>query len=158
MYQDMIRSIDSIRLTRSYLLEQVRALSTEQLNIIPAGFNNNIVWNLGHLVAAQQLICYFRPGLPLAVEENFYEAYKTGSKPTGFAGPEEISLIKELLFSTLDQLEKDLSAHMFTSFTPWTTRYGVEVRNIEQAIQFLPYHEGLHAGVITSMKKLVGKG
>lgn len=158
MNQDMIRSIDSIRLTRSYLLEQIRGLSTEQLNIIPAGFNNNIIWNLGHLIAAQQSICYYRPGIPITVEGNFYEAYKSGSKPIGFTGPEEISLVKELLFSTLDQLERDLSEHLFSSFTPWTTRYGIEVGNIEQAIRFLPYHEGLHAGVITSMKKMVGKG
>ncbi|RXK83708.1 DinB family protein [Filimonas effusa] len=154
----MIRSIDAIRLTRSFLLEQIRGLSTEQLNIIPTGFNNNIIWNLGHLVAAQQLICYFRPGLPLAVEDDFFGAYKTGSKPSGFVGPEEVSLIKELLFSTLDQLERDLSAHLFTSFTPWTTRYNVEVRSIEDAIHFLPYHEGLHAGVISSMKRLIAAG
>ena len=46
--------IETIRKTRSFLLDYIKELNIEQLNKIPAGFNNNIAWNLGHLVAAQQ--------------------------------------------------------------------------------------------------------
>jgi hypothetical protein len=151
----MIRQIDSVRKTRVYLVEMIRGLSTEQLNLIPPGFNNNMIWNLGHLVAAQQGICYVRPGIPLVIEDALFHSYKPGSKPLNFAGPEETTLIKELLFSTLDQLETDLRQDLFIAYKPWTTRYGVEIHNITEAINFLLYHEGLHAGVITSMKKIV---
>lgn len=151
----MNRQIDSIRQTRAYLLEQIRGLSTEQLNIIPSGFNNNIIWNLGHMIAAQQGICYARPGIPLVVEDAFFQAYKPGSRPAQFAGPEEVELIKELLFSTLDQLETDLRQDLFVAYTPWTTRHGITLKRIEEVVNFLLYHEGLHAGVITAMKRIV---
>lgn len=151
----MIQQIDSIRKTRAYVLEVIRGLSTEQLNLVPNGFNNNMIWNVGHLIAAQQAVCYARPGIPLVIEDALFHAYKPGSKPLHFTEPEEIEVIKELLFSTLDELERDLSQHLFVAYQPWTTRYGVTLRNIEDAIQFLLYHEGLHTGVLTSMRKIV---
>ena len=50
--------IETIRKTRSFLLEQIRNFGNEQLNQVAEGFNNNIVWNLGHMIAAQQGMCY----------------------------------------------------------------------------------------------------
>lgn len=32
--------------------------SLEQLNKIPAGFNNNLIWNIGHIIVAQQSLIY----------------------------------------------------------------------------------------------------
>jgi hypothetical protein len=151
----MIRQIDSIRKTRTWALELTRGLSSEQLNLVLPGFNNNMIWNLGHMVAAQQGVCYVRMGLPPVIDEDLFNAYKPGSRPMNFAGPEEIELIKTLLFSTLDELEKDVQLNLFSGYKPWTTRYGIELHRIEEAVSFLLYHEGLHAGVITSMKKIV---
>lgn len=70
----MNKQIEIIRKTRVKLLEMLSDLSTDQLNKIPAGFNNNIIWNLAHLVAAQQGICYLRAGLPMVL--TFYLSTK----------------------------------------------------------------------------------
>lgn len=72
----MDKSFEIIRKTRQAILSQVSELTIGQLNEIPAGFNNNIIWNLAHMVAAQQGICYVRGGLPLVIKEKF-------SWPTG---------------------------------------------------------------------------
>ena len=63
----MTNTISQIQQTRTHILSVLNELSLEQLNKIPAGFNNNIAWNLGHLVAAQQGVCYVRSGLPMKV-------------------------------------------------------------------------------------------
>ena len=73
--------IEIIRKIRKYLLESVKDLSIDQLNTTPAGFNNNIAWNLGHMIAAQQGICYVRAGLQPPAGEGFFNTYKPGSKP-----------------------------------------------------------------------------
>ena len=59
----MTKQIEIVRSLREYLLSTVNELSTEQLNQIPDGSGNNIIWNLAHLIAAQQGICYIRAGL-----------------------------------------------------------------------------------------------
>src|SRR5215213_63873 len=103
----MNKQIEKIRKTRKFLLELIKELSTEQLNKIPHGFNNNIVWNLGHIVAAQEGVCYVRAGLKTWVDEGFFITYKPGSKPEGEVSGAQIETIKELFFSSLDVLEKN---------------------------------------------------
>jgi hypothetical protein len=67
----------------------------------------------------------------------------------------EIANIKQLFSTTLDQLEADYNKNMFTGYTAWNTRYNVEIKSIDDALRFVPFHEGLHSGVINTMKRLV---
>jgi len=60
-----------------------------------------------------------------------------------------------MMFSTLDQLETDLNDNLFANYPSWATRYGVEIKSIDDAMHFLLFHEGLHAGYVTYMKRLV---
>lgn len=151
----MNKSIDIIRQPRLFALGLITELSLEQLNHIPTGFNNNIAWNLGHMVAAQQSICYVRGGADIKVEQEFQDLYKSGTRPERAYTTNDMAIIQTLFTSTLDQLAIDLETDLFDAYTPWTTRYGVPITNVEDAVRFLPFHEGLHLGVINSMKRLV---
>lgn len=151
----MTKQIEIISKTRSFLLDQLKDLTTEQLNKVPEGFNNNIIWNLGHLIAAQQGVCYIKAGVAPRIDEEFINTFKSGTKPERTFSAAEIDNIKNLLFSTLDQLKEDYNHHIFGGYTAWTVRYGVEVTSIDDAITFLPFHEGLHSGCTTALKKLV---
>lgn len=150
----MNKTIDNLRKTRQAALAMTESLTAEQLNKIPQGFNNNIIWNLGHLVAAQEGVCYKRSGMPTNVSDDFFERYRPGSKPEQVVSDEEIALIRGLLISSLDQLEADHAAGKLV-MNPWTTRYGVDINTIDEGINFLPFHEGLHMGVISAQAKLV---
>ena len=151
----MTKQIEIIRKTRTFLLKNLEDLTTEQYNKIPEGFNNNIIWNLGHMIAAQQGVCYIRAGLAPHVSESFINHYKSGSKPQGNVDASGIEQIKSLLFSTLDQLEEDYSNNIFGGYIAWTTRYDVELTSIDDALNFIPFHEGLHSGCSTVLKRLV---
>jgi hypothetical protein len=137
------------------MLTMVSEYSTEQLNKVPEGFNNNIIWNLGHVIAAQQGICYKRSGLDTVVSEAFFESYRPGTKPDKFIDAEEIANIKELLFSTLDQFEADTKKGIFVEYNPVVTRYGVELTSITEAMNFLPFHDGFHMGYVMALKRMV---
>ena len=151
----MTKQIEIIRKTRAFLLKQLENLTTEQYNKIPEGFNNNIIWNLGHMIAAQQGVCYLRAGLTPHVTEDFINSYKSGSKPEGNVDAAGVEQIKSLLFSTLDQLEEDYNNGIFGGYIAWNTRYDVELASIDDALNFIPFHEGLHSGCTTALKRLV---
>lgn len=140
---------------RLQLLHIVEGLTLEQLNKIPAGFNNNIIWNMGHIITSQQGLCYVRAGLPVGVDESFFNTFKSGTKPERQYTIEDLEQIKDLLFSTLPQLEADLQTDLFKNYTAFTTRFGFEVTNIQDAVRFLAFHEGLHIGTVAALKKLV---
>lgn len=151
----MKRAIEIIKQPRQKILDEISHLSIEQLNKIPAGFNNNIIWNLGHMIAAQQGICYKRAALDVRVDEAFFNAYKPETKPEGFVDAEGVEEIKTMLFTTLDQLEADCDNGVITGYNSFVTRYNIALNSIDEAINFLPFHEGLHIGYIMSLKKLV---
>lgn len=147
--------IDLIKLTRKSAVNGLADFTIDQLNKIPTGFNNNIIWNLGHLVAVEQDLCYTKSGLKMNITETYYEKYKRDSKPEDYVSSEELELIKKLHFETLDQLITDYQNGIFENYTPFTTRTGAEINNIEDAIHFIPFHEGLHGGVIMTLKRLL---
>lgn len=151
----MTFQLSGIRTTRKWLTEMIGELSLEQLNIIPPGFNNNIVWNYGHMIAAQHGICYVRAGVPTIVDEKIINDFKTGTKPGEPVSTEQWQNLKLLMISTIDSLEEDLRNHAFNNYETWSTRYGVEMTNIEDAIRFLPFHEGMHIGYIIALKRVV---
>ena len=153
----MNKNIDNIKKTRLFLLNAINDLSADQLNKIPAGFNNNIIWNLGHMIAAQQSICYIRAGVLPVVEKKYITEYKPGTKPEQHVDAAEIQKIKDLMLSTLDRLATDRETNVFCNYTTWTIHYGAKLASIDEAIVFLPYHEGLHSGIIITLKKLVSK-
>lgn len=151
----MTKAIEIIKLPRISLLKAVEELTIQQLNKIPEGFNNNIIWNLAHLVATQQNICYKRAGLDIVIDDKFFTPYLPGTKPERFIDAEEFEIIKGLFFSTLDQLEADLQNGKFDNYTSWTTRYGNSINSGEEAVAFLPFHEGIHTGYIWALKRVI---
>ena len=154
----MNKRIDKIKKLRQVVLNQIAELSIEQLNKIPANFQNNIVWNLSHMIAAQQTICYVRAGLPIAVEEKFFGRFISGTKPDGVLNANEIDLIKETFTNSLDQLQADYDRNIFHNYTPSPgiqKAYGITLENIDEALEYVLYHEGLHAGYISALKHIV---
>ena len=151
----MNKKINLIRKTRSRALEIISGLSISELNKIPAGFNNNILWNLGHLIAAQEGIFYIRAKLELTIEQEFFDSFRNGSRPEREFNAVEIENIKSLLFSSLDRFESDLGKNLFDNYPSWTTGTGIEINSIEDALNFLLFHEGLHLGHIMSYKRIL---
>jgi hypothetical protein len=150
-----MNTIDTIRHTRQFALQLLNDLTLEQLNEVPTGFNNNIIWNVAHLVAAQQGVCYLRAGRQTRIDEAFYLRFKPGTKPEAIISAAEVEQIKGLLFSTLDTFEADYQNGLFANYNTWTTRYGTTLSNIDEAVQFLQFHEGLHTGYIMAQRRLV---
>ncbi len=154
----MNTKLDKIKNFRLCLLKQIQSLTTEQLNHIPAGYNNNIIWNLAHLVSAEQTMCYVRAGLQVTVEDKYFTPYLSGTKPAEFVGVQDIAAIKALLITSIDRLQTDLDKNIFVNYTPSVMIpkvYGFEVTNVDEAFEYLVYHEGYHSGCILSLKHLV---
>jgi hypothetical protein len=151
----MIKSIDVIKRTRNSLLELVHQLDPQQLNQIPDGFANNIIWNMGHMISAQQGLCYFKGGLKPFMNEEFILAFQPGSRPHLPLASAEIDVIKSLFVTTMEQLENDIEANVFRTYHPWRHRLNIEMTNIHDVLCYLPYHEGLHADRIAIYKRLI---
>ena len=140
---------------REILLKILDSHSLEQLNKIPEGFNNNIIWNIAHCVAAQQTLVYKLSGLPTMVTEEFISKYRKGTKPEGDVSQEEVNEVRNLLSETLEKTKNDFESGLFVDYTEYTTSMGFTLRNVHDALNFNNYHEGIHTGIIMTLRKLV---
>jgi hypothetical protein len=140
---------------RNILLKVLDSHSLEQLNKIPNGFNNNLIWNIAHCVSTQQVLVYKLSGLPTMVSEDFIGKYKKGTKPEGDVLQEEVDEVRALLLKTFEQAELDYKNGLFNEYNEYTTSMGFVLHNAEDALSFNNYHEGIHTGIIMSIRKFV---
>ena len=149
------KSIDTIQATRKLFLTLLDSLSIDELNIVPEGFNNNIIWNFGHVIVSQQILCYKLAGLPLKIDDTFVSKYSKGTKPETFINDTELIFLKQQAVSLIEELVVDLEKGVFTSYNNYTTSFNVELNSVKDAVKFIAMHEGLHLGYAMALKRIV---
>lgn len=151
----MHQVFDITRLSRKIVAEYLENYTLEQLNKVPEGFNNNLIWNIGHIVVVQQMLVYNLSGLPMMVSQEMVAKYKRGSKPEAHVSQSEVDEIRSLLFETINQTKADFNSKIFKNYTEFTTLSGFTMRNVEDALAFNYYHEAMHIGMMMSIRKFI---
>ena len=146
-------SFDITLKNRNIMVSFLDTFSLEELNKVPEGFSNNLIWNIAHLVVTQQLLTYNLSGLPMLIDDKMVEKYKKGSKTEGNISQDEVDEIKRLLFSTIEKTKEDYKKGLFKNYNEYTVTTKSTLTNVEQAIEFNNFHEGIHLGYILAMKK-----
>lgn len=151
----MNHQFEILKKNRAFILKVIDGLSIEQLNKIPKPFNNNILWNVSHLLATQQLLCYKLSGLPMLVTDEFVELYRKGTFPEKEMLQSQWNDIKEQFAALPLQFENDYTNGIFKTYTDYTTSVAIDLTGIDAAIAFNNFHEGIHLGYILALKKLI---
>ena len=151
----MQRTFDVSRTSRNVLSKFLDSYTLEQLNKVPHGFNNNMIWNIGHIIVVQQMLIYNLSNLPMMVSPEMVDTYKRGTKPEHDATQEEIDAIRSLLFETINQTKADLNSKVFKNYNEYQTMSGFTIKNAEDAMAFNYYHEAVHTGIIMSIRKFI---
>ena len=141
--------------SRELVLKVIDDLTIEQLHTIPKGFKNNIAWNVAHLVVTQQLLLYRLSGVNCLIPEDLIADFRKGTSPNKRFNDEEFDEIKDLLIALPETLIEDYEADIFQEYEEYKTSTGFVLDSLKTAIIFNNYHEGLHLGIIRSIKKLV---
>ncbi|WP_026712999.1 DinB family protein [Flavobacterium daejeonense] len=147
--------LEITKTSRNMVSKLIQGYTLEQLNKVPEGFNNNLIWNVAHIIVTQQLLVYKLAGLPMMISEELVEKYRKGTKTEHQATQEEVDEILSLLHATVTQTEKDIENNLFQNFNEYPTSTGFVLKNNQDSMEFNNFHEGLHVGVIMSLRKLV---
>lgn len=142
------------RITRNNVLNVVNSLSFEELTMIPKDFNNNILWNFGHLIVTQQLLVYRNSGVSCNVSDKLIQQFGKGSVPSGY-DKGMLDELKRLLVDLIDQTEKDYDKGVLKDYTIYQTSYNATLSSVEDAIRFNNLHEALHYGYIMALKRAI---
>ena len=130
--------------------------SLEDLNKIPTGFNNNIIWNIAHVIVSEQLLAYKLSGLESVLSDEMINKYRKDTKPECDVLEEEVKEIQALLFSTIEKTKQDYNNGIFKNYNTYTvSTTGNTLSNIDEALQFVAIHEGLHYGYVLALLKAI---
>jgi len=149
----MCFSFDILKNTRSLFKAIIERSTLEELNTIPMGFNNNIIWNIGHIIVSEQLLTYKLSGITLNKDiQAIVDLYRKDTKPQHKVSQEEVNNLKKLLFTTIEQTVVDYGNGLFKNYTPYTvSTTGNTLENIDDALQFIAVHEGIHYGYVQAL-------
>ncbi len=150
-----MKSIDVLKKHRSLTTRALSGLSADQWLTIPEGFKNNILWNAGHLVVTQELLTYKLSGLEPHLSAALIAGCSRGTSPVDWNPAPDVDEVLRELDQSPQRLERDFAAGKFNGYQSYTTSTGIELGDIEEAITFNNFHEGLHLGVIMALRKLV---
>lgn len=151
----MDKQFEITRFSRQVLLDLTQSLSEAQFNKIPAGYKNNVAWNLGHILVTQQQLVHALSGLPCEVDNDTISKFGKGSVCQTNYKLSEIETIKTQLFKVLDTTETLYKNGAFKTYKTYTTSQGFSLKTVEDAITFSNFHEGMHVGIIIALKKLI---
>lgn len=140
---------------RKILLNFLGELSLDQLNKIPEGFRNNIYWNIKHIVVTQQLLVYGLSEMPLLITAAEVDGFKKGTVPLKDATDKDVDILKKQLLLTLEKTIEDFTAGNFNTYNEYTTNSKSILTNVEEAINFNNFHEGVHLGYILALKRFI---
>lgn len=144
-----------VKNSREQVHELVKELTYEQWMQIPAGHDNNIAWNVGHLIWGQLGLTYGRTDLEMPISrEPYIPMYGIGTSPADWdADPDPTELLKTFM-GMADRMIDDAQAGVFDNaqFTPWQTGGGAKFDTLLDMIIYNVAHEGEHRGMIMALK------
>jgi uncharacterized damage-inducible protein DinB len=137
---------------RSYILGVAETVSEEGAEKIPAGFNNNIRWNLGHIYLDQYLWIQAVTKEKADVPEKYNTWFGYGTSPANFTEETTtVAELKELLKTQPAKIKELYGDRLEEEFAP--TEMGMHT--IEQVLVRTIFHEGMHLQTILDIKKCI---
>jgi hypothetical protein len=143
--------------SRENFIAILDSFKLDQLNTVPIGFNNNLIWNIAHVVATFDILAYKLNNIPTRLDSEFIEEFKKGTLPTRIVNTDFVEDLKLKLRSQIDWIEQDFNQGAFPKVMPrpYTTSFHFELNSIEDIIQFNVVHESLHMGIVIGLRKFI---
>lgn len=135
--------------TRTTLAKALEGVSPETFEMIPEGFNNNIHWQVGHILTTGALFMFYgQEKLPA----RYNELFGSGTKPADWTG--DVPSVDTLL----DQINEQLTQINEVDVTTFDTRIEkpfIGNETLGELAAMGAFHEALHVGQVQILKRLI---
>ncbi|QHW32236.1 DinB family protein [Paenibacillus rhizovicinus] len=136
-------------LTRQGVMQALEGVSPEMADVIPFGFNNNIRWQVGHILYAGELHLFPGKGTLPAEYANFFDS---GTRPR--QSKEGVPSLKILIAELKEQYVR-IQNIPEEAFNEKLSRPRPGLETFGEFAAMMAYHEAMHLGQIQSLKRVV---
>ncbi|WJH33583.1 DinB family protein [Paenibacillus sp. CC-CFT747] len=148
--------INTAKIVRPVVLQQVQGIPEERFDVQPAGFNNTIRWNVGHMIYWMEEYSALSFGFVSIIPDSYAAMFNSGTKPSDWtmAPPSKEEMI-DLLTAQLSRLS-ELTPEMLSR--KLSTPYAMgpfQFHTAGELFNFALIHEAIHLGTISSQLKVL---
>jgi hypothetical protein len=123
---------------------------------VPKGFNNNILWNLGHLFVATENLLFKASGRETHFPEDYPEAFGGGTSPKTWTT--EPPTKEEILSELADQIKRiteTFEGHLDDALPKELNIASIEMKTVGDLLEFTTLHETIHFTTIKLYNQLL---
>jgi hypothetical protein len=143
---------------RNRTIALLDATPVEILNEMPKGFNNNLLWNYGHIFVAQEYLLFTFLNEKHSVPPTYRELFNMGSTPKNWnVETPSLAEIRSYLVEQPKRMMETFSGRLEElGEKPFVLGPTVKFKTLGEVLGFANFHEGVHQGTITSLKRALG--
>ncbi|MYL54379.1 DinB family protein [Pontibacillus yanchengensis] len=156
MKEEMI--FKQMEFVRTRTLKALEATTEDQADVIPEGFNNSIRWNFGHiLVNHENLLAGFLQK-EKEIPSHYIDLFNARTSPIDWqTDPPSLDELRMHLSQQVEAMRTHYQGRLEEEReTPFTLGSIMEFSTLGELFTFSNWHEGLHQGAITSLKRAQG--
>ncbi|MFF2754083.1 DinB family protein [Psychrobacillus sp. NPDC058041] len=150
-----METLNQLNFARIYTLGKVKQSNEAAYDIKPSGFNNTIRWNIGHVFATMESLT--KRAIPSydIVHQEWAPLFVPGTNPDSWEV--EPPTIEELISALEKQPERIKEALENNMQNPLKEPMAIgkihQMDTVEAIVQFMVWHEGIHAGIIHAINR-----
>ncbi len=123
-------------------------------DVIPAGWNNNIRWHIGHLVVTPRRLTSLMLGEPLSLPEAYNGWFAKGTSPRDW-GTAPVPPLEQLIGEMRTEMEKvfaEMQPRFAMSFPKaYETSVGIMLHSPGDALMMNYMHDGIHLAMLLAL-------
>jgi hypothetical protein len=144
--------LKKLEANRQELMTMISSLTEEEMNLIPKGHANNIIWNLGHMLLVSESILYKNLPVQRPVHRFDLSQFARNTSPHDFIVKNEFLLIGKAFMETASIFREIINLGNGNESIPVQNMQDIIT---EERLQFLLFHDSIHYKTINTQIKLV---
>ncbi|SFL74074.1 DinB superfamily protein [Paenibacillus sp. 1_12] len=143
---------DTMDKYRDRLLQLVDKCPVEQRTVVPTGFNNSILWQIGHILTITEGLVFGFAGEATQIPAEYRAFFGPGTKPADWTeDPPTWEAIVEQLKQQPHRIREVFAGRLQT---PIKENFA-KADNVEEILMNNLLHDNNHAGTISAMLKVL---
>jgi len=139
----MTNFLELLEKRRAVLLKETEHLTAVQYNLVPPGFNNNIIWNMAHALIVSESQLYINTPFEIPIHEFDIKGFQRGTKPELPIDEYSIALIRQSMSDTVPSFRK-----LLIDTTSTSSQMSQYDSISEKSLRFILFHEDLHMATV----------
>ncbi|WP_391119097.1 DinB family protein [Psychrobacillus sp. L3] len=147
--------LNQLNFARMYTLGKFKQSNEAAWDVKPNGFNNTIRWNIGHVFATMESLT--KRAIPSyePVNSEWLPLFVPGTNPDNWqVEPPAMEELIQALEAQPARIKTALENNIQNQLTePMAIGKLYQMDTVEAIVQFMVWHEGVHAGIIHALNR-----